>query len=712
MSPFQRTLLPRAAMFCGLVLMLACGGGDTQQTAPVPPTPVDHGKLDFLAGNLDGWGYVDGTQAQARFAKPMGIARDGQGNFYIADTYNHTIRKVTAAGQVTTLAGSPGQRGSTDGTGAAARFNTPKGLAVDASGNVFVADYANQLIRKITPAGVVTTYTGQVGVMGSTNGTLAQAQFASPFGLVFDSTGNLFVSDLDNGTIRKITSAGQVSTLAGTPLQFGAADGQGAAAMFSGVYFLTVDAQNNIYVADGGNHAIRKITQDGTVTTFAGTLGSSGYLDSSDKLTALFNEPYSVAFDTSGAVLVGDTYNHRIRKIHTTGEVTTLSGSAAGFLGGYADGAGATAKFSYPSGILTDLAGGLYVTDQWNNAVRKVVVSTGATSTWAGAVAQSGTADGLGAAARFGSPYTMIATGTGDLLVADMAYHTIRKITTTGDVTTYAGMPAQPGSANGSLGTNTFKNPYGLTMDAAGNAFVADWGNHIIRKISPVGLASTYSGTASTTGGTTDAPPAYNFPRGVAVDAAGNVWVADTGSHTIRRIEPNGTVTTVAGSPGVSGFVNGTGAAARFATPNDVAVDGSGRILVADAGNTAIRVVDPGTGAVTTLAGDKETINGSPAPAKDGLGAAARFSYPRALCIDKAAGVVYVADQDAHAIRRVNLSTGDVKTVVGTLNLSGVKLGELPGGLYFPRGVVFLNGKLYLSTAKGLVVATPPPAGF
>jgi len=712
MSSCHRNLLPRVVLLCGLVLTLACGGGNTTTTPTPPIPPVDHGKLELLAGNVDGWGYVDGTLAQARFAKPMGIARDGQGNFYIADTYNHTIRKVSAAGVVSTLAGSPGQRGSVDGTGSAARFSSPKGLAVDSAGNVFVADYANQVIRKITSAGVVTTYTGTVGVMGATDGTLAQAQFASPFGLVFDGSGNLFVTDLDNGTIRKITPGGQVSTLAGTAGQFGAADGQGSAALFSGVYFITADAQNNLYVADGGNHAIRKITPGGAVTTFAGTLGSSCYLDSSDKLPAHFNGPYSVAFDSPGHVLVSDTYNHRIRKIHPTGEVTTLSGSAAGYLGGYNDGAGTVAKFSYPSGIISDLAGGIYVADQWNNLIRKVVVSSGVTSTWTGSPAQTGTTDGMGAAARFGSPYSLTVTGTGELIAADMAYHTIRKITTAGDVTTYAGIPAQPGSADGSLGTNTFKNPYSISMDPAGNAFVADWGNHVIRKISPVGLTTTYSGTASTTGGSSDAPPAYNFPRRVSVGAVGNVWVADTGSHTIRRISPSGTVTTVAGTPGASGFVDGIGAVARFATPNDVAVDGSGRILVADAANTAIRVIDPSTGAVTTLAGAKETVNGVPAPAKDGVGTAARFGYPRALFVDKVAGMVYVADQDAHAIRRVNLATGDVKTVVGALNLSGVKLGELPGGLYFPRGVVFLNGKLYLTTAKGVVVATPPASGF
>ncbi|MBK8791786.1 MAG: hypothetical protein IPN59_01315 [Holophaga sp.] len=177
MNSYHRHLLPRVIL-CGLALTLACLGGNT--TTPTPPVPpVDHGKLEFLAGNVDGWGYVDGNLTQARFAKPMGIARDGQGNFYIADTYNHTIRKVTAAGVVSTLAGSPGQRGAVDGTGVAARFSSPKGLAVDSTGNVFVADYGNQVIRKITPAGVVTTFTGTVGVMGATDGT-RPAQFIAP----------------------------------------------------------------------------------------------------------------------------------------------------------------------------------------------------------------------------------------------------------------------------------------------------------------------------------------------------------------------------------------------------------------------------------------------------------------------------------------------------------------------------------------------------
>jgi sugar lactone lactonase YvrE len=677
---------------------------------------VDKGSLTFLAGNIDGWGYIDGSAAQARFAKPMGMARDAQGNIYVADTYNHTVRKISTSGLVTTLAGSPGQRGSADGTGSAARFYSPKGIAVDGSGNVYVADYENCLIRKITPGGVVTTLTGAVdadgkAIYGATDGTLAQARFANPFGLALDSKGNLFVSDNGNGTIRKITPGGVVSTVAGTALTFGAVDGTGAGAQFSSIYFMTVDGQDNLYVADGGNSAIRMVSPAGVVTTFAGTLGQSGYVNDPDKLKAMFNEPYGVAFDGTGAIFVSDTYNQRIRKILPTGEVTDFAGSDAGFLGGFANGAGKNSKFSYPSGIVADATGNLYVADQWNNTIR-MVAPTGTTSTFAGAPSLAGTQDGTGSAAQFGTLYGIAADSTGNLIVADTGYHTLRRVTTAGVVTTYAGIAATPGSDPGGTGVSTFKNPYSMTFDSAGNMFVADWGNHTIRKITASGFASTYSGTPAMTGGSTDNPPLYKFPRGVAADSLGNVWVADTANQTIRKIAPAGSVTTVAGSVGVQGYQDGVGSNAQFDTVNDLAVDASGNLVVADAGNLCIRLVNATTGEVTTIAGAKELVGGLAVPAKDGIGTAARFGYPRAVVVNKATNMAYVADRDAHAIRQINLTTKEVKTVVGTLNLPGMVLGSLPGGLYSPAGVAFSNGSLYITTGKGVVVAKPPAAGF
>ncbi|MFZ2651400.1 MAG: hypothetical protein WA210_14960, partial [Burkholderiaceae bacterium] len=215
--------------------------------------------LALFAGDMSGVGNVEGTGAAARFAFPLGVATDSAGNVYVADLPNHTIRKITPAGAVSTFAGSSGAAGSADGTGAAARFSQPGGVATDSGGNVYVADTTNHTIRKITPAGAVSTLAGSAGLNGSADGTGAAARFTFPSGVATDSAGNVYVADSFNSTIRKITPAGTVSTFAGSAGAFGSADGTGAAARFDGARGVATDSAGNAYVADTANHTIRKI---------------------------------------------------------------------------------------------------------------------------------------------------------------------------------------------------------------------------------------------------------------------------------------------------------------------------------------------------------------------------------------------------------------------------------------------------------------------
>jgi sugar lactone lactonase YvrE len=316
---------------------------------------------------------------------------DGSGNVFVADDGNNTIRKITPSGVVTTLAGSADQRGSADGTGAAARFNGPEGVVVDGSGNVFVADDGNNTIRKITPSGVVTTLAGTAGSWGSADGTGAAARFNGPDGVAVDGAGNVFVADSWNNTIRKITPSGVVTTLAGTAGSWGSADGTGAAARFNGPEGVAVDGSGNVFVADAGNSTIRKITPGGVVTTLAGTAGSYGGADGTGA-AALFNEPEGVAVDGSGNVFVADAgKSSTIRKITPSGVVTTLAGTAG--LSGSADGTGAAASFSFPSGVAVDGSGNVFVAD--GNTIRKITPS-GVVTTIVGAATRLGAGNSQG----------------------------------------------------------------------------------------------------------------------------------------------------------------------------------------------------------------------------------------------------------------------------------------------------------------------------
>mgnify|MGYP000863199809 CR=1 FL=1 len=329
-------------------------------------------EVTTLAGS-GSLGSADGTGTAASFDNPRGVAVDGSGNVYVADTEGHLIRKITSAGVVTTLAGS-GSEGSADGTGTAASFNYPYGVAVDGSGNVYVADGSNHLIRKITSAGVVTTLAGS-GSSGSANGTGTAASFNYPSSVAVDGSGNVYVADYYNSLIRKITSAGVVTTLAGSG-SYGSINGTGTAASFDMPYGVAVDGSGNVYVGDKDNHLIRKITSAGVVTTLAGT-GSQGSADGTGT-AASFDNPRGVAVDGSGNVYVADTYNHLIRKITSAGVVTTLAGS--GSLGS-ADGTGTAASFDNPRGVAVDGSGNMYVADTWNHLIRKITTTLASGST-------------------------------------------------------------------------------------------------------------------------------------------------------------------------------------------------------------------------------------------------------------------------------------------------------------------------------------------
>jgi len=342
------------------VTATACGGG-TKATAG---TAV----VSTLAGQVGLQGSAGGSGIAVRFNAPTGIAADAVGNLYVTD--NDTVRKITPAGDVTTLAGKAGSRGSADGSGAAARFFGPFGIACDAAGNLCVADLLNSTIRKITPAGAVTTLAGRAGSRGHTDGSATAALFNAPVGIACDAAGNLYVTD--NDTIRKITPAGTVTTLAGKAGSKGSADGSGATARFKGLFGIACDAAGNLYVADAGNDTIRKITPAGDVTTLAGKAGLHGSADGSSA-TARFYTPTGIACDPAGNLYVADGENSTIRKITPTGEVTTLAGQAG--LSGHTDGSGTAARFEHPLGIAADAVANLYVADTGNLTIRKITLN-------------------------------------------------------------------------------------------------------------------------------------------------------------------------------------------------------------------------------------------------------------------------------------------------------------------------------------------------
>ena len=325
---------------------------------------VANAHVSTIAGSTNP-GYVNGTGSSAAFFDPAGVAVNASGDIFVADTGNNEIRQITPTGVVTTFAGST-TSGSSNGTGTSASFYGPEGVAVNAAGDVIVADTGNNEIREITPAGVVTTLAGST-TQGHADGTGSAASFYQPGGVAVNAAGDVIVADTGNNEIREITPAGVVTTLAGSTTS-GAADGTGSAASFFHPTGVAVAASGNIYVADYSNNEIREVTPNGVVTTLAGTT-TSGYADGTGSAASFFG-PAGVVVDGLGTIYVADGLNNEIRKVTPTGVVTTLAGSP---IAGSADGVGSSASFHVPFGIaVVDASGVLYVGDYANDEIRKI----------------------------------------------------------------------------------------------------------------------------------------------------------------------------------------------------------------------------------------------------------------------------------------------------------------------------------------------------
>lgn len=655
--------------------------------------------LSLVAGGLGGPGYLDATGTAARFYDPARVALDGVGNLYVADRTNKVIRKVVlATGAVTTLAGSYGVGGAADGIGTAAQFETLTGILADGNGNLYVADGRSSTIRKVVLATTaVSTIAGTAYMTGSADGTGTAARFLAPGSMALDTSGNLYIADSSARTIRKLVlSSGAVTTLAGSFGMIGSVDGTGTNALFGGPQGLSLDGSGNLFVADRGNHSIRKIVlSSAVVTTLAGMAGMTGSVDGTGA-SARFNGPLDVAADSSGNLFVSDSANGTIRKVVlATGAVSTLAGTAQ--YAGSADGTGAAANFNALEGLALDGSGNLYVADSSNHAVRRVVTSTGVVTTLAGSARHNGNTDGLGAAARFIEPGFMAADGCGNLYVSDTLNYAIRKvILATGAVTAVAGTSFLPGNADGTGPAARFNTPAGLAVDSFGNLYVSDFRNHTIRKVMlSTGAVTTVAGAAGMNGSTDGigAAARFNFPSALALDSSGNLYVADSENSTLRKISlSSGAVTTLAGMAGVPGSADGAGSAARFNYPCALALEGTGNLYVSDCRDSTIRKVVLATGAVTTLAGMTGT-RGS----MDGTGTAARFNTPAGLDLD-GTGNLYVADYLNTTLRKVSLASGAVTTVIGVVGPLGVKLGPLPAGFRGPADVKVLpNGDIIVS---------------
>jgi len=655
------------------------------------------GNLTLMAGNSrPGFSGDGGPATQAQLNAPQGLALDQNGNLYIADSKNNRIRIVSSTGIINTFAGtgqiSPGGASTYNDGGLAtnALLHLPAGVAVDKSGNVYIADTGDNLIREVTTDGLINSIAGDsYGSYRGDAGPALAAELHSPEDVAVDSSGNVYIADSANAVIREITaSTGIINYIAGnvTAPTSGAVtgtpnvgySGDGAAANLAGLvepFALALDSSGEVYFAENGDSRIRKIDTKGNISTIAGN-GTAGYSgDGSTGTNAELNFPTGVAVDSSGNVYIADLVNLRIRKLTSGGTISTVAGNGKYSYSGDS-GQATSAQLNTPQAVAADSSGNLYIADTVNNVVRKVTAA-GVISTIAGnGTAGSGGDGGAATSAQLHSPQGIAVDANGGIYIADTQNARVRKITN-GTINTVAGSgTAGFGGDSGAATSAQLNIPAGLAVDGAGNLYIADFSNNRVRKVTPGGTITTLAGNGLE-GYSGDGGPATGAqlatPVGLATDSSGNVYIADTGNNAVRVVNSSGIVSTVAGN-GLAGYSGDGGPAvsAMVGNPSGVALDASGNLYISD-GSVRVRKVYS-SGFINTIAG-----NGTRGYSGDGgVGPFATMSGPAGIAL-ASNGNLYIADSGNSAVRELLLGGFQIK-IAAVANAASNLAGPVAGG--------------------------------
>ncbi|HXM43767.1 MAG TPA: choice-of-anchor D domain-containing protein [Bryobacteraceae bacterium] len=627
------------------------------------------GFLTVVAGNgLPGYagdGVVGGA-ANALLNYPYGVAVDASGNVYISDYNNSVVRKVDTSGTITTVAGSFTGGCTYNGNGSpATQFYLchPSGLALDHSGNLYIADEINNLVRKlVVSTSTISNYagTGTNGYSGD-GGLATSATLNYPSAVAIDSSGNVFIADTSNQVVREVTiSNGKIKTIAGNGTAGYSGDGGAATgATFNGIYGIAVNsAGTTVTVADTYNAVVRQFPVGGIINTVAGGAGTGWCGDAGPATSACLYYPEGVAVTSSGTVYVSDTYNNRLRQFIVGGSINTMAGNGSASMPTPVSNLPPQGVVLFgPYGLMEDPSGNIFVSDPGNSMVREEVFSTDLVNIFAGSDVAGYSGDtGPATAAEMNLPASVARDSFGNIYIADAANCAIREVSTSGIISTFAGGDGCGFSGNGgpAIGAQLYY-PFGVFVDSQNNVYIADTQNCLVRKVTG-GIISTFAGGGgcafSGDGGPAN-DAALNNPEAVTADAAGNVYIADTNNHRIRMVAAStGIISTVAGdgNPGFTG--DGVATQNSLYTPQDVKADANGNIFIADTGNQRLRWVTP-AGLMTTFAG-----NGTAGFSGDGALAINAELYNPTGIFEDASGNFVVADDYNNRVRSISAFAG------------------------------------------------------
>jgi sugar lactone lactonase YvrE len=722
--------------------------------------------VNTFAGNgTAGYSGDGGPAGNAELNNPAGVAVDGSGNLYIADPANNRIREVAASTNIISTFAGNGTAGYSGDSGPAtsAELQQPVAVAVDSAGNLYIADQGNNVIRKVATNGTITTVAGNnaEGYSGD-NGQATNATLYAPAGVAVDSAGNLYIADQSNNRIRMVSATGTITTVAGNGIAgYGGDNGPATSATLNKPSAVVEDTKNNLYILDTGNNVVRKVTTAGTITTIVGT-GTPGYTgDSGPATSATLNTPYGLSIDTSGNLYVADSKNNVVRMVNTSGVITTVVGNGtAGYSGD--GGLPTSATLNNPQGVAVDSRGNLYVSDQANNRIRDVVTPMGSApfptlpvASTSAAVAMplqvnvpGTTISGITAPISQGGKQEYTVTATGCALNTALDVGTICNVMVT-FTPGYPGTRPVPLQVATSAGTLTFgmsgtgtapqvalwpgivasaatnltgSDQYFLTggavLDSAGNIYTVQGsddlqGNEIVEF-----AAGTNVGTIVLAANNFTFQEESYAPLNLALDGAGNLYIANPNQPCILKVAPgSGTFTVVAGSLNAqaTGCVTGYGGDNGLATnallngPAGVAVDSTGNLYIADTFNYCVRKVSAASGIITTVAG-----NGTAGNSGDNGPATSAQLDPDAVGVDSA-GNLYIVDGGNNRIRKVTVATGIITTVAGngTAGYTGDNGPAIDAALNQPVALVVDSaGDIYVEDAQNNVVRMVNASGL
>ena len=639
------------------------------------------GNLIRFAGNGRGGNSGDsGPAVNAQLLNPIGITFDAAGSLYVADHDANVVRKIGPDGIITTVAGAGGQ------------LNGPFGVAVDAAGNVYVSDTGNQRVARFAPD-------------GNFNGSVADGLLNGPEGLAIDAGGNLYIADTFNGRVRKVTPDGSVSVVAGTG-STGVYSGDNNPAINAALSLPTdvaVDSAGNLFIADFGNSRIRTVAggiiAPGIISTVAGSTNGGPILDGQEAVNVLLNGPTGVAVDSAGNIYFVEAGigsgtglargDYKVYKVSTEGILTTIAGSGVPSFSG--DGGPAVnAQINGATGVAVDTAGNVYIADTANHRLREV--ANGTISTIAGNGSPGFAGENVApAVSQLNTPGGVAVDGAGRVYIADSDNSRVRRIDPGGNIFTFAGNGNSSYFGDGAAARSASVNqPQGVSVDSQGNLYIADTLNNVVRKVGQDGTISTIAGFGTPAFSGDGGPAiraALNHPRAVAVDSAGVVYIADTGNNRVRKVDLQGNISTVADS--LSG-------------PSGVAVDAAGALYIADTGHNQVfrgGTVIAGTG-VCCYSGD------------GGLSTAAQLHAPAGLAVD-GTGNVYIADAGNSAVRVLHPVSGTI-SISSVVNGASNRAGAIaPGEVVsiFGAGLAGVQAVLFNGFPAPLLFTTDTQVG-